>query len=145
VLEAFQDRVSAAFNAVTSGGVVVITGSDKTAYRHIYERVQEIAEAARFRRLETKQAFHPVDGDPYAPTIKRLYAAVWSRLDELGAARPDIIPTARHVWDPNVAYRTTRFALRADRLDGAVRAGKALASRCEVGVMYVRSAPTPDR
>ncbi len=54
VLERFQDRVSAAFGAVTPGGVVVIIGSDAAGYRHIYSGVQDIAEAASYRRLETK-------------------------------------------------------------------------------------------
>jgi hypothetical protein len=118
MLERFQDRISAALGAVTPGGVVVIMGSDAARYRQIYEGVDEIAEAARFRRLEAKQSFDPLDGDPCAPTIKRVYGAVWSRLDELGAARPDRIPNARDVWDPNVTYKNTRFALRAYRRDG---------------------------
>ena len=117
-LEEIEERVSMAFGAVTPGGVVVITSSDKTRYRAIYARVEEIAEAAGFQRLETKQTFDPVDNDPCAQTIKRFYAAVWSRLDELGAANPDLIPNARFVWDPEVVYRSTRFALRAYRLGG---------------------------
>jgi hypothetical protein len=118
LLEGTEDRVSMAFGAVTPGGVVVITGSAKNRYREIYARVEEIAEAAGFRRLQTKQTFDPVDGDPYAQGIKRFYAAIWSRLVELGAANPDIIPNARFVWDPEVVYRPTRFALRAYRLGG---------------------------
>jgi len=107
-----------AFGAVTAGGVVIITGSDKTRYRDVYARVEEIAEAAGFRRLETEQRFDSVNGDPYTQSIKRFYAAIWSRLVELGAADPDLIPNVRFVWDPEVAYRPTRFALRAYRLGG---------------------------
>jgi ribosomal protein RSM22 (predicted rRNA methylase) len=118
LLDQIEDRVGMAFGAVTPGGVVVVTGSDKTRYRDIYARVEEIAEAAGFRRSETEQTFDPVDGDPYAQTISRVYAAVWSRLVELGAANPDLIPNARYVWDPEAVYRSTRFALRAYRLGG---------------------------
>jgi hypothetical protein len=74
-LEEIEDRLGMAFGAVTPGGVVVITGSDKARYRDIYARVEELAEAAGFRRLDTEQTFDPVDGDPYAQTIKRFYAA----------------------------------------------------------------------
>jgi hypothetical protein len=117
-LEEIEDRVGMAFGAVTPGGVVVITGSDKTRYRDIYARVEEIAEAAGFRRLETEQTFPPVDGDPYAQSIKRFYAAIWRRLVELDVADPDLIPNAPYVCDPEAVYRPTRFALRAYRLGG---------------------------
>jgi hypothetical protein len=82
-------------------------------------RVEEIAEAAEFRPVEVMQTFDPLDDDPYAEIIKRVYAAVWSRLEQLGVARPDLISTAEDVWNPDVNYWTTRFAVRAYRLGGA--------------------------
>jgi hypothetical protein len=68
--------------------------------------------------LDTEQTFDTVDGDPYAQTIERFYAAIWNRLVELRAANPNLIPNARFVWDPEVVYRSIRFALRAYRLGG---------------------------
>jgi ribosomal protein RSM22 (predicted rRNA methylase) len=46
VLGRFHERVNAAFAAVTSGGVVVITGADARNYQPIYEAIQQTAQAA---------------------------------------------------------------------------------------------------
>lgn len=118
LLDELEDRIRKAFSAVTTGGLVVITGSDKTRYQDIYAWVDEIASVAGFRRLKTEQGLGLDDNDPYAEVIKRFYLAVWRRLNELGAADPELIPYARSVWDPEFAYRPTRFAMRAYRRGG---------------------------
>jgi hypothetical protein len=121
VLERFQERVDAAFRAVTSGGVVVITGADAYKYRPIYKAIQATADAAGFRRLNVQERFDQPTPDPCGATIKRLYGAVWNRLEESGAARRDLVESVEDLWDPDEPYTATRFALRAYRRDGCPR------------------------
>jgi hypothetical protein len=118
VLERFQDRVEAAFAAVTPGGVVVITGADVGKYQRIYQAIQGTADDAGLRRLDTRARFDPQHPDPAGVAIKGVYNTVWQRLQDLGVARQDLVRGFNELWDRSKPYSTTRFALRAYRRYG---------------------------
>ena len=119
VLERFQTRVDAAFASVTAGGVVLITGSADGRYGPIYDEIQHQAAAAGLRRLDVRARFEPPDPDPCGAIIKSVYTRIWTRLEELGVAEPDRVERVNDLWDPDVPYSTTSFALDAYRRDGS--------------------------
>jgi hypothetical protein len=118
MIDRYEARLEAAFHAVTSGGVVLITGGVSGVYTEIYRDIQVKAGAAGLRRLDVRERFDPPAPDPHGSTIKRVYDSVWQRLVDLGVADRDRVKSVRTLWDPTVPYATTSFQLRAYRRDG---------------------------
>jgi hypothetical protein len=59
MIDRHETRLDAAFHAVTSGGVVLITGGVSGVYAEIYSDVQAKAGAAGLRRLDVLERFDP--------------------------------------------------------------------------------------